>query len=218
MWCVPTLDDEYKARMHDVLDLYERAHDPRLPVVCLDEKSVELHDETRLPIRSRSGVRRDHEYVRRGTANIFVLTEPKGGRHYARITKRRTRRDFAHCLRWLQAQYQDAVTVHLVMDNLNTHTEKSLTDTFGQTEGRRLWARFTVHYTPKHASWLNQAEIAIGVMSRCSIGRARISSIAALRQVVLPFWRKRRKQGWTIDWRFTTAKAKQWFNTFVTEH
>ena len=139
MWCVPTLDTAYKERMLDVLDLYEQAHDPLLPVVCLDEKSVELHDERHRPIKSRSGVRRDHEYIRRGTANIFMLTEPKGGKHYVRVSPRRTRKEFAHCLKWLARHYPKAITIHLVMDNLNTHNEKSLMETFGTEDGRRLW-------------------------------------------------------------------------------
>ena len=208
MWCVPTLSASYKARMLDVLDLYERAHDPLVPVVCLDEKSVELHDERHPPIKSRCGTRRDHEYIRRGTANIFMLTEPKGGKHYVRVSARRTRKEFAQCLKWLSRRYPDAITIHLVMDNLNTHNEKSLIDTFGQIKGSRLWARFTVHYTPKHASWLNQAEIAISVMQRCCLGRDRLATTAKLRQRVIPFWKKRRNQAWTIDWRFTKKKAK----------
>ena len=214
MWCVPTLDDEYITRMNDVLTLYEREYDPKIPVVCLDEKSVELHAEKYAPIVSRSAIRRDHEYIRKGTANTFVMTEPKGGRHYARVTKRRTRKDFAHCLKWLAARYKDAVVIDLVMDNLNTHNEKSLTDTFGDEQGRRLWARFRVHYTPKHASWLNQAEIAIGAMTCCALGKRRIESIELLRDVVRDFWKARRDESWTIDWRFTTTKAKQWLNTF----
>ena len=204
--------------MFDVLDLYEQDYDPLLPVVCLDEKIVELHDERRPPIRSRSGVRRDHEYIRKGTANLFVVTEPKGGRHYVQITKRRTRKDFAHCLKWLSRKYQDAVTIHLVMDNLNTHNEKSLVETLGKREGRRLWSRFTVHYTPVHASWLNQAEIAIGIMQQCCLGRDRIGDLETLRQRVIPFWQKRRDQRWTIDWRFTKKKAKIWIKTFESQH
>ncbi len=218
MWCVPTLDEEYKKRMFDVLDLYEREHDPLLPVVCLDEKSVELHDERHKPMRSHSGVRRDHEYVRKGTANIFMLTEPKGGRHYARVTSRRTRKDFAHCLKWLSRRYPDAITIHLVMDNLNTHNETSLIETFGKREGSRIWARFTTHNTPKHASWLNQAEIAIGIMQRCCLGRDRIGTRSSLRQRVIPFWHRRRSQRWKIDWRFTKKKAKVWIKTFESEH
>ena len=218
MWCVPTLDTAYKERMLDVLDLYEQAHDPLLPVVCLDEKSVELHDERYRPIRRRSGTRRDHEYVRKGTANIFMLTEPKGGKHYVRVSPRRTRKEFAHCLKWLARHYPKAITIHLVMDNLNTHNEKSLMETFGTEDGRRLWARFTVHYTPKHASWLNQAEIAISVMQRCCLGNERLGSATKLRQRIIPFWNKRRNQRWTIDWRFTKKKAKFWFRTFESKH
>ncbi len=218
MWCVPTLDAEYQARMYELLNLYERPLDPRRPVVCLDEKNVQLHDEKRAPIRRRSGLRRDHEYVRRGTANIFMLTEPKGGRHYARVTQRRTRADFAHCLKWLASRYPRALTIHLVMDNLNTHTEKSLLETFGSHDGRRLWKRFTVHYTPKHASWLNQAEIAISVLSRCCLGRNRIPSIESLRHLAVAFWRKRRRERWTINWRFTKSKAKEWLKFYVSEH
>jgi len=218
MWCVPVLDGEYKARMYDLLDLYELPYNPRYPVVCLDEKSVELHDEKRARIHRRSGTRRDYEYIRRGTANIFMLTEPKGGRHFARVTKHRKREDFARCLKWLAAQYPDAMKVHLVMDNLNIHTEKSLIETFGPTAGRRLWRRFIVHYTPKHASWLNQAEIAICVMSRCCLARNRIPSLDKLKEHVVPFWAKRRRARWTIDWRFTTSRAKKWVRYFVTEH
>ena len=204
--------------MFDVLELYEQAYDPLLPVVCLDEKSVELHDERYGPIKSHSGTRRDHEYIRRGTANIFMLTEPKGAKHYVRVTPRRTRKEFAQCLKWLARRYPKALTIHLVMDNLNTHTETSLIETYGAKEGRRLWARFTVHYTPKHASWLNQAEIAISIMQRCCLSKDRLASAAILRQRVIPFWQKRRTQRWTIDWRFTKKKAKVWIKTFGTEH
>lgn len=112
MWCIPTLHDEFRARMFDLLDLYEKPHDALLPIVCLDEKTVELHDERSAPIRSKSGTRRDYEYIRKRTGNLFVLTEPKGGKHYVRVTKRRTRKDFAHCLKWLSRRYPDAVTIH----------------------------------------------------------------------------------------------------------
>ena len=202
----------------DVLGVYEREYDPLLPVVCLDEKTVELHDERYRPIHSHSGTRRDHEYVRRGTANLFMITEPKGGRHYVRVSNRRTRKEFAHCLKWLASRYPNAMTIHLVMDNLNTHSEESLIQTFGPIEGRRLWARFTLHYTPVHASWLNPAEIAISIMQRCCLGKDRLGNITQLRQRVIPFWNKRRKQKWKIDWRFTRKKAKLWIKTFESEH
>lgn len=218
MWCVPAIDDEYRQRMNVLLSLYEKPLDALLPVVCLDEKSVELHAERRKPIQSKSGLRRDHEYIRKGTANIFMVTEPKGGRHYARVTKQRTKSDFAKCLRWIANRYPSAITINLVMDNLNTHREASLIETFGLDDGRRLWARFTPHYTPKHASWLNQAEIAIGLMARCCLGKRRIPTIELLRKDVVDFWKQRRRENWTIDWRFTVKKAKDWLKTFVSKH
>lgn len=219
MWCVPTLDDEYIERMNEVLDVYERDYDRKLPVVCLDEKSMELHEDKYPVQRDRKGiVLRDHEYIRRGTANVFVMSEPKGGRHYGRVTRRRKRSDFAQALKFLSCKYKDAITIHLVMDNLNTHNEKSLIETFGETEGRRLWARFTPHYTPKHASWLNQAEIAIQVMTRCALGKQRIASIQTLREQVTGFWAQRRRERWTISWGFTRADADKWFKTFSNQH
>lgn len=218
MWCVPEIDSEYRERMNELLSLYEQPYDPKLPVVCLDEKNVELHGEKRQPINTKRGKLRDHEYVRNGTANVFMITEPKGGRHYARVTKRRTKRYFAMCLKWLDSRYPNATTIHLVMDNLNTHRERALIETFGENAGRRLWARFTPHYTPKHASWLNQAEIAIGVMARCCLGKRRFEDINALRGAVVPFWRTRRREKWTIEWRFTIKKAKHWLTTFVSKH
>ena len=146
------------------------------------------------------------------------MTEPKGGRHYARVTQRRTREDFAECLEWLEKKYSKPVTIHLVIDNLNTHNEKSLITAFGELEGRRLWARFTPHYTPKHASWLNQTEIAIGVMTRCCIGNQRIVTQKILEEKVTLFWKKRTKEKWTIDWKFTNKKANQWIKTFRSQH
>jgi transposase len=204
--------------MNDVLSVYERPYDPLLPVVCIDEKSVELHGEKRKPILKKGVKLVDCEYTRHGTANIFMMTEPKGGHHYARVTERRTREDFAECLKWLESKYSKAVTIHLVMDNLNTHNEKSLIKRFGDKEGRRLWARFTPHYTPKHASWLNQAEIAIGVMARCCIGNQRIVESKTLKKSVTNFWKKRTKERWTINWGFTRKKANEWIRTFGSEH
>jgi transposase len=217
MWCIPKLTDEFLERMYDVLTLYERSYDPKLPVVCLDEKCVELRGDIRKPLRKKGGLYRDHEYQRQGTANVFVMTEPKGGRHYGRVTKRRTNADFAQAMKFLAERYPDAVTIHLVMDNLSTHTERALIHRFGEKIGRRLWARFTVHYTPKHASWLNQAEIMIGALSRTALG-GRIPDIDALRRRVTPFFRNRRRDAWTISWGFTCKNAKAWVRTFLDEH
>lgn len=218
MWCIPEITAEYKRRMKEVLDLYEKPYDPLLPVVCLDEKSVELHGEKRKPLLRKGCKLVDCEYTRHGTANIFMMTEPKGGRHIVRVTEQRTRLDFAECLKWLEKKYSKAVTIHLVMDNLNTHNEKSLTKRFGDKEGRRLWARFTPHYTPKHASWLNQAEIAIGVMARCCIGNQRIVTKDILEEKTSKFWKQRTQERWKIDWKFTNKKANQWIRTFGSEH
>ncbi len=209
MWCVPVIDDEFKKRMRDLLALFQRPRSELFPVVCVDEKSVELHDEKYAVIFRKRGSLRDYEYVRKGTANVFVATEPKGGRHFGRVTKRRTKRDFAHFLRWLANRFPNALRIHLVMDNLNTHRESSLTETYGEREGRALWNRFRVHYTPKHASWLNPAEIAINVMTRCCIGRRRIPNIEQLRKSVVAFWRDRRRERWLIHWRFT-VEAGRW--------
>ena len=203
--------------MYAIVRLYERPYDPKLPVVCLDEKCVELRGDVRKPLRRKGRTYRDHEYQRQGTANVFVMTEPKGGRHYGRVTKRRTKADFASAMTFLAARYPDAITIHLVMDNLSTHTETALMDTLGEQDGRHLWARFTIHYTPTHASWLNQAEITIGALNRTALG-GRLPDINALRQRVTPFFRNRRRSGWTISWGFTCKRAKLWVRTFLDEH
>jgi hypothetical protein len=217
MWCVAKLDEAYKTRMNGVLRLYERKYDALEPVVCIDEKSVELRSEVRATINGKI-TRRDSEYRRQGTTNVFVMIEPKGGRHYARVTKRRTKEDFAKCLKWLAARYKSARKIHLVMDNLNTHKESSLTETFGKVEGSTLWKRFKAHYTPIHGSWLNQAEIGICVMSKCCLGKNRHATMGTVRKKVLAFWRKRRAEKWKIDWRFTVKKAKEWVDAFQSQH
>jgi len=219
MWCIPALDADYIKRMNRILELYERPIHPQLPVVCLDEKSVELHEDKRPTRTTKRGIRlKDHEYVRKGTANLFVMTEPKQGRHYVRITRRRTRRDFAKTLKYLASRYPEVTTIFLVMDNLNTHEEQSLIKTFGEEKGRELWARFTPIYTPKHASWLNQAEIVIQVISRCALGKRRLGTLDNLKQQVRPFVDKRRRQRWTIDWKFRKKDADKWVKTFLNEH
>lgn len=218
MWCIPRINKEFTRRLMDLVSLYEKPFDPLLPVVCLDEKPTELHADSRPCFRTQAATYQDYEYVRKGIATVFMMTEPKGGRHYVRVIKRRTRKDFAHTIKWLAAQYPNAVTIHLVMDNLNTHNEKSLIQTFGLKEGRRLWARFSVHYTPVHASWLNQAEIAIGFMAKSCLGKRRMSSIGILRKQVKAFWTTQTKNQWTINWRFDSKKAKNWLNTYESQH
>lgn len=219
MWCVPRLDETYLKRMRDLLRLYGRSHNETYPVVCLDEKSVELRDHKRKGWTDRRGARfQDYEYVRRGTANVFVMVSPRGGRHYCRVTHRRDAREFALTLKYLSRRFPRAKRIHLVMDNLNTHREKSLVAIFGTAKGRALWRRFKVHYTPVHASWLNQAEIGISAMVRGCLQSDRVPDIDALRNRVTAFWRVKRQQRWTIDWRFTNRKAKKWLTTFSDRH
>lgn len=214
MWCIPHLDEAYLERMQDIVRLYEQDYDEQLPVVCLDEKLVELREDTYPSDRVRGVLRRDHQYRRKGIAHLFMMTEPKGGRHFVQVSERRRAADLARCLRTLAQRYPNAITIHLVMDNLNIHCEKSLIDTFGMEQGRRLWGRFTVHYTPKHGSWLNQAEIALSVTSRACLGKQRIASIDELRKRTQSFWAKRRRQRWTIHWRWTTRHMNDWINHF----
>src|SRR3990172_9611641 len=184
MWCVAELDADYIAKMEDVLALYERPYRPTEPVVCLDEKPVSLHADVRPPRPARPGhlAKRDNEYRRCGTANIFAVVEPQAGRHFTRATPDRSAAQFARVVQRVVAAYPDARTIHLVVDNLNIHCEKSLTDHLGRFLGRRLWRRLTVHYTPKHGSWLNQAEIELGLVSRGCLGRRRIADLPQLRR------------------------------------
>jgi hypothetical protein len=164
MWCIADLNDEYIEKMEDVLEVYERPYDAAEPVVCLDEKPVTLHADIRSvrPAVPGRETRRDSEYERCGTANTFCAVEPKAGRHFTTPTPDRSAFQFARFLCDLAMEYPDAKTIHLVMDNLNTHNRKSLTDAFGEI-GSEIWDRFTIHYTPKHGSWLNQAEIEISL-------------------------------------------------------
>jgi hypothetical protein len=183
MWCVAELDDEYIAKMEDVLETYERAYDPAEPVVCLDEKPVTLHADIRpaSPVQPGREARRDNEYERRGTANIFCAVEPKAGRHFTFATPNRSAFEFAQVACELALRYPEAKTVHLVIDNLNIHRRKSLTDAFGTEMGSEIWDRVTIHLTPKHGSWLNQAEIEIGILARQCLGRRRIPDLHTLR-------------------------------------
>ena len=152
MWCVAELDDAYIAQMEDVLALYEKPYKTAEPVVCLDEKPVALHADIRPPRPAKPGhiAKRDNEYRRCGTANIFAAVEPKAGRHFTRATADRSAFQFAHVIRDLVSAYPFARIIHLVMDNLNIHCRKSLTDHLGEREGGYLWSRLRVHYTPKH--------------------------------------------------------------------
>ncbi len=214
MWCVPELTPEYAQKMEDVLDVYERPLNPAEPVVCVDERPVQLLDDARGPIPAdRPGMifKRDSEYVRKGTANVFCAVEPKAGRHFTRATKNRSGREFAKMVARIERAYPKAATIHLVMDNLNTHGKKSLTDFFGEKRGMELWGRFTPHYTPKHGSWLNQAEVEIGIFSRQCLGKDRVGSIQDLRERASAWNRRANRRRLKINWKFTVEKARQKF-------
>src|SRR6266496_3406243 len=176
--------DNYIANMEDVLETYEQSYDPKQPVVCLDEKPVTLHADVRPASPAVPGreARRDNEYERCGTANVFCAVEPKAGRHFTFPTPDRSAFQFAQVAFQVAIQYPEAKTIHLVMDNLNIHRRKSLTDLYGAEVGGEIWDRFTVHYTPTHGSWLNQAEIEIGIFSRQCLGTRRIPDLKTLRQ------------------------------------
>jgi len=215
MWCVPKLDDEYIDRMEHLLDLYALPYNKKEPVVCIDEKSKELRSDSRAGIAAKTGRvrRRDYEYIRNGTANIFMTVEPKGGYRRAVVTARRTRSDFAYEIKRIAQlpRYKDARTIHIVLDNLNTHFEKSLTDTVSKKETDAIMRRIQFHHTPKHASWLNMAEIELSVMERqCT--KKRVADAIALTGE-LRAWRERRnREHAMIGWSFTTADARRKFH------
>jgi DDE superfamily endonuclease len=214
MWCIADLTPAYVACMDDVLALYERPYSVKEPVVCLDEKPVSLHAEVRVPQRARPGrvAKRDNEYRRCGTANIFGVVEPKTGRHLTCATTNRSAAAFARMVRTVVRAYPTARTIHLVLDNLNTHREHALTDHFGPREGRRLWRRLTVHYTPIHGSWLNQAEIELSLVSRQALGTQRIDALATLQRQVRAWTARANRRKTTITWQFTRKDARRTFN------
>jgi len=213
MWCVPELNEEYISKMEDVLEVSEKPYACKEPVVCLDEKPVTLHAEVRPPSAAAPGreARRDGEYERCGTANVFCAVEPKAGRHFTYATADRSAVRFAQVMVDLAIQYPDADTIHLVMDNLNIHRRKSLTDLLGEEYGCEVWNRFTVHYTPKHGSWLNQAEIEIGLLSRQCLGTRRIPALKELRGEVRAWNRDLNRRRARIDWKFDRTAARKKF-------
>jgi hypothetical protein len=213
MWCVAELNEDYIAKMEDVLEIYERAYDPSEPVVCLDEKPVTLHADVRPASPAKPGreARQDNEYERRGTANIFCAVEPKAGRHFTFATPDRSAFEFAKVAFEIALQYRGVRTIHLVVDNLNIHRRKSLTDLLGNQFGKEVWDCFTVHYTPTHGSWLNQAEIEIGLLSRQCLGRRRIPDLATLQHETRAWNRRMNRSRARINWRFDRTAARRKF-------
>ena len=198
------------AAMEDVLDLYGEPYDPDRPVVCFDETSIQLLSDVRDPLPAQPGRPRlqDYEYRRAGTRNIFLTCEPLAGWRHVAITERRTMQDFAHRMQWLvDVAYPHAPVVRAVLDNLNTHRMASLYETFPAAEARRIVKRLEFHHTPKHASWLNMAEIEFSVLTRACL-RGRNADEAALTRTINAYQAQRNAAKVTIYWRFSTQHAR----------
>ena len=201
---------EFVANMEDVLDLYAEPYDPRRPVVCFDETSTQLLAETRPSLPPRPGIplRQDYEYRREGVRNLFLACEPLTGLRHVAVTQRRTMENFAHQMRWLVDEaYPDTPVVRVVMDNLNTHRPASLYETFPAAEARRIAKRLEFHYTPKHGSWLNMAEIEFSVLSRSCL-KQRLPDEETLRREFQALVKERNATQATINWRFNTRDAR----------
>ncbi len=196
--------------MEDVLDVYTLPYDPRFPQICMDELTKQLIGETCVPLPMEPGApaRYDTEYIRNGVRNIFVVVEPLQGRRYVEVTERRTRQDWAEFMRTIaDVRYADAERIRVVLDNLNTHGPASFYEAFPAAEARRLTERFEFHYTPKHGSWLNVAEIELSVLARQCLNR-RIPDPEMLEHEVRAWVADRNAATTRIDWRFTTADAR----------
>jgi hypothetical protein len=196
--------------MEDVLEVYKRPYDPKCPVVCLDETSKQLIGEVAPPVSAAPGqvAQYDYEYVRHGVANVFMIFEPLAGQREAQVTERRTRKDWAECLRHISDEmYPDAERIVLVEDNLNTHSPASLYEAFEPAEAKRLADRFEFHYTPKHGSWLDMAEIELSILGRQCLSR-RIDNMQDLRHEVNAWKRARNDAGTKVNWQFRTEDAR----------
>ena len=209
MWCIPAADAEFVAQMESILDLYEQAYHPARPRVCFDETIRQLIEETRQPLPAKPGQvqRYDYEYRRNGTRNLFLFFEPLEGWRHIDVTAHRTKVDFAHQMRWLvDVAYPDVECIDVILDNLNTHTYGALYEAFEPAEARRIARKLVFHYTPKHASWLNMAEIEFSVISRKLVPR--VPTEEALKQKVKAIEASRNLSEATVDWQFTTDDAR----------
>jgi len=196
--------------MEDVLEVYKRPYDSQRPVVCLDETSKQLIGEVQSPGAAAPGevAHYDYEYVRNGVANIFMIFEPLAGQRDVEVTERRTKKDYAVCLRKISDEmYPHAEVIVLVQDNLNTHSPASLYEAFEPTEAKRLADRFEFHYTPKHGSWLDMAEIELGILGRQCLSR-RIDNVNDLRRETKAWETTRDAAGAEVNWQFTTEGAR----------
>ena len=210
MWCIQTINTEYRKRMYNVLDIYEESYDPKNPFICIDEKPKQLLEDKRNPIPMKPGIleKYDYEYIRNGTANIFMAVEFKAGKRMTQVTTNRTKKDFAQFVKAVLDKYLETKNIRLVMDNLNTHKEKAFVETFGKEEAEKILKKVEFHCTPKHASWLNAAEIEINVMDVECTGR-RVRDIKSLNTEVEAWTKRRNEQKKKINWKFTSKMADQ---------
>ena len=200
--------------MEDVLNLYKKPLNSKEPVICMDEKPMQLLQEVRTPIPTSPGhlAEQDYEYKRKGTANVYCVVEPKAGKHIISVTPNRKNPEFAKVIKKISGKYPKAKKIHLILDNLSGHSKNALVQTFGSIKAEKLWRRFQIHHTPKHASWLNQAEIEISMFRRQCIGKDRIPDIPSLKQRAEAWAKRLTRKKQTIQWRFTTAKARKVFH------
>lgn len=209
MWCIQAITSEYRIRMYRLLELYHQDYNASHPLVCMDEKSKQLIEDSRQPIKAKPGKleKYDYEYRRKGTCNIFVALAPKAGIRIVKVTETRTKEDFAYFIKDLvEKHFRRATYIQLVLDNLNTHFEGSLIETFGKRKADRLLKKIKFIYTPKHGSWLNMAEIEINIMDRQCTG-GRIESKERLLSDVSIWSKERNKKRCNIEWRFTRQDA-----------
>lgn len=210
-WKIPPKESAaFVAAMEDVLEVYHLPYDPDFPVVCMDESCKQLVGEVRTPIPCKPGkpARIDDEYVRNGVAQVFMEVEPLAGRRHVAITERRTRKDWAHQIKeMLDVRYPEAIRIRLVMDNLNTHNIASLYETFPPAEARRLAERLEIHFTPKHGSWLNVAEIELSALKSQCLDR-RMPDMATVQAEVETWERHRNNSPKPVNWQFTTKDAR----------
>lgn len=211
MWCIPPeADGEFVAAMEEVLEVYQRPYDPQHPVLCMDESSKQLIGEVRMPLPAKPGepMRYDCEYVRNGTANLFMAFEPLAGWRKVEATQHRGRSEWAQFIaELLTGRYQQVEKLVLVMDNLNTHAIGSLYETFAPEKARALAQKLEIHYTPKHGSWLNMAEIELSILSRQCL-EERMEDQATLEKHLEAWQKPRNRTHRAMDWQFTTADAR----------
>jgi len=209
MWCIGRITEEYRGRMYDLIQLYRRPYQAEEPVVCVDEKSKQLLKDIRRPLPPKPGApaKEDCEYQREGVCNLFVAVEPKGGRREVEVTERRAKLDFVSFVTRLVGQlYGSARVVHLVLDNLNTHFASCFEEVLGPEAAAAFLRRVEFHYTPKHASWLNMAEIEIGILDRQCLQR-RLADRAAMSSEVAAWQQRRNAELRGLDWSFTRQDA-----------